>query len=100
MAHPLQGSASISVDDAEAGGMFSLSSPHGAATWLAIISLVAVMFVVGRGQSMFRALLAAFAFIGLIGAAQIAFGHVAHSWTLTHPESPIAVGLAFDLGGL
>lgn len=100
MAFPLQGSAQLQVDDAAAGGQFSLAGPHGHATWQAIGALVIIAFIVGRGRSLLGALATALAFIGLVFLANIVYGHLAHSWVATHPESPFAVGLEFNMSGV
>ncbi len=100
MAHPLAAQAQANVDGAEAGGMFSLSSPHGSATWLAILALLVIAFLVGRGRGIVGAIFSAFLFVGLVGAAQIVFGYLAHSYVLSHPEHPMAIGLEFNLSGV
>lgn len=99
MAHPFGAQAAVDVDGYDAGGQFSLDGPHGAATWSAIVAFVLVMFIVGRGRGLLGAIASGLVFVGLVGAAQVAFGHLAHSYTNTHPESPLAVGLEFNMSG-
>lgn len=104
MAHPFRVSGDVgggfADDNADVGGAFTLGSPHGSATWLAIAAFVVIMFTVGRGVSVWQAIIRAFVFIGIIGAGQIAFGHLAHSYYVSHPDSALATGLEYNLAGV
>lgn len=105
MAHPFRVSGDVGGgfgddDNANVGGAFTLGTPHGSATWITILAFVVIMFTVGRGVSLWQAIIRAFVFVGIIGAGQIVFGHLAHSYYVSHPDSAIATGLEYNLAGV
>lgn len=91
------GLAAAAGYEADEMGLFSTSSPAGWAAILALVGFVIAALIVGRGQGLIRGAGAALGLGLLILSTNLWTNFAVRQYALTHPDSPIAGGLAIDV---